>query len=93
MPSSINLPNPGSYQQQLGGHVVAFREALQDLINDAAYLNSQGGTAFLTAPPYSFSASDATLIMSTIGAVNATNTTVEALQAFLAQTEPLWGGQ
>lgn len=93
MPSAVNLPNPGTYAQQLGGHVVAFREALQNLLNDAAYLNSQGGTAFLTAPPYSFNASDAALIMATVGAVTPTNTTVEAIQAFLAQTEPLWGGQ
>lgn len=93
MASAVNLPNPGNYQAQLGGHVIAFREALQDLINDALYLNAQGGVAFLEAAPFNLSAADATLIMNTVGAVTTANTTVQAIQAFLVQTEPLWGGQ
>lgn len=93
MASAVNLPNPGTYFIGLSQHITAFRDALQELLNDAAYLNSQGGAAFLEAAPYSLSAADATLIMTTVGAVTPTNATVEAIQAFLAQTEPLWGGQ
>lgn len=93
MASAVNLPNPGSYMQKLSSDIVALRTALQNLINDAGYLNAQGGATFLEAAPYSLSAADATLIMATIGAVVPTNSVVIALQAFLVQTESLWGGQ
>ena len=89
----INAPNPGVYFQTLGAHAVAFREALQNLLNDAAYLQSMGGIAFLEAAPFSLSPTDAQLIMNTIGAVVPSNTTVQAVQAFINTTEPLWGGQ
>ena len=90
---AINVPNPGIYFSTLGAHAVAFREALQDLLNDAAYLQAMGGATFLEAAPFSLSAADAAVVVNTIGAVIPTNPTVEAIQAFLASTEPLWGGQ
>ncbi len=90
---AVNLPNPGNYQQKLGADVVALRVALQALINDAAYLNAIGGAATLEAAPFNLAAADATLIMSTVGAVTPTNTVVQSIQAFLVQTEPLWGGE
>lgn len=89
---AVNVPNPGNYFGNLGQHVVTFREALHVLLNDAAYLNAMGGAAFLQAAPFSLSAADAQAVMSTIGAVVPGNSTVQALQAFIAQTEPLWGG-
>lgn len=89
---TVNVPNPGVYQQQIGQHITAFRDDLQRLLNDAAYLNSVGGAAFLTAPPFNLSAADANLIVSTVGAVTPANATVQSIQAFLASTEPLWGG-
>lgn len=89
---AINTPNPGLYQQQLGQHVVSFRDALQALLNDAAYINAQGGTAFLTGP-MGLSPADAQVVVSTIGAVTPGNAVVQQIQAFLASTEPLWGGQ
>jgi len=90
---AVNVPNPGIYQQQLGQHVTAFRDALQALLNDAAYLNSMGGATFLQAPPFSLAAADAQLIVSTIGAVTPANAVVQQIEAFLVSTEPLWGGQ
>lgn len=89
---AINVPNPGSYLGQLGNHCTAFRDALNNLVNDAEYLASMGGVAFLTATPFSLSTGDAEVIMNTVGAVTPDNSTVEALQAFIATTEPLWGG-
>jgi hypothetical protein len=89
---TVNAPNPGIYQAQLGAHCVALREALQDLINDAEYLASMGGVTFLEAAPFSLSAADAQTIMSTVGAVLPTNGTVAALQTFITSTQPLWGG-
>lgn len=89
----VNVPNAGLFQQQLGAHVVALREALQALLNDAAYLNSVGGTTFLTSAPFNLSTTDANLIMNTVGAVTPTNAVVQQIQAFLVNTEPLWGGQ
>jgi len=84
------VPNPGIYQQQLGQHVVQFRNALQALLNDAAYLNSMGGTTFLTTA-MGLSSADAAVVMATVGAVTPANSTVQAINAFLVSTEPLWG--
>jgi hypothetical protein len=89
---AVNVPNPGSYMGLLGGHCTAFRDALNNLINDAAYLQSMGGATFLEAAPFNLSPTDAAVVMSTIGVVTPTNTTVVTLQAFIASTEPLWGG-
>jgi hypothetical protein len=90
---AVNTPNPGVYLSKLGADVVALRDALQTLINDAAYLNSVGGASFLQAPPFNLSAADAQLVVSTVGAVTPANSVVQSIQAFLVNTEPLWGGQ
>ncbi len=90
---AVNVPNSGTYQQQLGQHVTTFRDALQQLLNDAAYLNSMGGSAFLTAAPFSLSQTDADKIMSTVGAVTPAATVVQQLTAWLNSTQALWGGQ
>jgi hypothetical protein len=90
---AINVPNSGIYQQQLGAHLVQFRDALQQLLNDAAYLNSMGGAAFLTSAQMGISPADATTIVNTVGAVTPQSTVVQQIQAFIASTEPLWGGQ
>ncbi len=90
---AINVPNPGTYQQQLGQHVTAFRDALQQLLNDAAYLNSMGGAAFLTAAPFSLSQTDADKIMQTVGAVTPNAAVVTQLNNWLTSSQPLWGGQ
>lgn len=89
---AVNTPPPSSYQVNLGAHVVAFRDALQVLLNDAAYLNSMGGATFLETT-MGMSAADAQTVVSTIGAVTPGNSTVQSIQAFLASTETLWGGQ
>lgn len=90
---AINVPNPGAFESMLGQHVTQFRDALQALINDAAYLTSMGGAAFLEAAPFSMTAQDAQVVMNTIGTVTPSNPTVATLQAFIGTTEPLWGGQ
>jgi hypothetical protein len=89
---AVNLPNPALYLSMLGQDCKALRVALQDLINDAAYLNAIGGAATLEAAPFSLSAADATAIMNTIGTVTPANATVQAIQAFIASTEFVWGG-
>ena len=88
---AVNLPNPGSYLLQLGQHSKALRDALQDLINDGAYLNNIG-VATLEAPPFSLAAADAQNIINVFGAVTPANPTVEAIEAFIASTEFIWGG-
>lgn len=89
---AVNAPNPGVYFQTLGAHATAFRDALKNLLNDAAYLNAMGGAAFLEAAPFSLSAADAQQVVNTIGAVVPANATVQAVQAFIASTEFIWGG-
>lgn len=88
---AINVPNPGVYQQQLGQHIIQFRDALQALLNDAAYLNSVGGATFLTGT-MGLTPADATTVMNTVGAVTPQNSVVQSLQNWLATTQPLWGG-
>jgi len=93
---AVNVPNPGSYQAQLGQHCVNLRMALQALLNDSAYLTSMGGTAFLTAAQpngLGLSSVDATNIMNIIGGVTPTNATVQSLQTWINSSQPLWGGQ
>lgn len=89
---AVNVPNPGSYFQQLGTDLVNLRNALDALVRDATYLNAMGGAAFLEAAPFNLSATDAAAVANTIGAVTSTNTTVEAIQSFLASAVPLTGG-
>lgn len=88
---AVNVPNPGLYVQQLGSHATAFRDSLQALLNDAAYLNAQGGASFLQNS-LGMAPADATAVVTVIGAVIPSNTTVQAVQAFIASTEFLWGG-
>lgn len=88
----VNLPNPGSYLLQLGNDCKALRDSLQALINDAAYLSAIGGAATLEAAPFSIDSADATAIMNTIGTVTPGNATVQAIEAFIAETEFIWGG-
>lgn len=90
---AVNVPNPGLYFALLGQHCVALREAVQDLLNDAAYLNAMGGATFLEAAPFNLAAADATAIMNTIGAVSPAASVVTEIQNFIESTEPLWGGQ
>ena len=89
---AVNVPNPGSYQAQPGQHCIQFRDSLQALINDAAYLNAMGGAAFLTGS-LGMSATDAANVVAAIGVVTPANGTVQAVQAFITSTEFLWSGQ
>lgn len=89
---AVNVPNPGNYQQQLGNHIVALREAISDLTQDGVYLNAMGGAAFLEAAPFNMSATDATNIVNIIGAVTPQNATVQAINAFLTGAVTITGG-
>ena len=89
---AVNVPNPGLYFQQIGAHLIALREAINDLTQDGVYLNAMGGAAFLEAAPFNMSTADATNIANIIGAVTPTNATVEAINAYLASAVTLTGG-
>lgn len=89
---AVNQPNPGLYMQALGNHVTTFRDALQVLINDAKYLNANGGIAALEAAPFNMASTDATEIMATVGTITPTNAVVQQVQSFIDSTEFLWGG-
>lgn len=89
---AVNVPNPGTYFSTVGQHLVALREALNDLVQDGEYLNAMGGATFLEAAPFSLSTTDATNFATIIGAVTSTNTTVEAIQSFLTSAITLTGG-
>ncbi len=89
---SVNLPNPGLYLSQIGNHLVALRVAIDALVQDATYLNAMGGAAFLQAAPFNLLAADATFIANQIGIVTPANSTVQAIDNFLANTVSLTGG-
>lgn len=89
---AVNVPNTSVYTSQLGQHCTAFRDALQALLNDAAYLNAMGGTSFLETT-LGIDATDAQEIVNVVGAVTPSNTTVQAIQGWINSTEFLWGGQ
>lgn len=89
---SVNLPNPGSYYALLGQHIIALREAIQDLVQDGEYLNAMGGAAFLEAAPFNLAPADATAVANIIGPVVSGNTTVQAIETFLTSAIPLTGG-
>lgn len=93
---AVNVPNPGVWQQQLGNQCTTFRDALQALLNEAAWLSAVGGATFLTtAQPdgLGLSQADADAIMTTIGAVTPANSTVQAIQTWLDSTQFLWGSK
>jgi hypothetical protein len=89
---AVNVPNPGSYLATIGQHLVNLREAINDLVQDGAYINAMGGAAFLSAAPMNIDAADAQFIANNIGAITPNNTTVEAINAFLTATITLTGG-
>ena len=89
---AVNLPNPGNYQQQLGAHLIALREAINDLVQDGVYLNAMGGAAFLEAAPFNMSTADATNIANIIGAVTPTNAVVVSINNYLTSAVTLTGG-
>lgn len=89
---AVNVPNPGSYVAQLGQHLVNLRSAINDLATDGVYLNAMGGAAFLEGPPFNFAPADAQNIANIIGAVTPANTTVQAINAYLASAVTLTGG-
>jgi hypothetical protein len=94
---AANVPNPGNYQQQLGQHCVDARKAMQQLLTDCVYVNAMGGAAFLTgdisAGGMGISAPDAAIIMATIGSLTPDSADVQQIQALIAGTATLWGGQ
>jgi hypothetical protein len=71
---------------------VNLREAINDLTQDGTYLNAMGGAAFLEAAPFNMDAADAQNVASIIGAVTPTNSTVEAINTYLASAVTLTGG-
>jgi hypothetical protein len=89
---AVNVPNPGIYMSQLGQHLVNLRNALNDLVQDAEYLQAMGGTAFLEAAPFNLTPADATLIMNTVGQATSTNAVVLSIDQFLASAITLTGG-
>lgn len=89
---AVNVPNPGAYLGQLGTHLVALRDAINNLVQDATYVNAMGGAAFFEAAPFNLSATDAQFVASTIGAVTATNPTVVAINNYLASAVTLTAG-
>lgn len=89
---SVNVPNPGTYFQTVGTHLVALREAMNDLTQDGKYLNAMGGATFLEGAPFNLSAADATAFANTIGAVTPSNATVTAVYNFLDSAISLTGG-
>lgn len=90
---SVNIPqNPNAYFGTIGNHLVALREALNDLLQDAKYINAMGGAAFLQGPPFNLSPTDATNFANTIGSVTSANTTVQAIQAYLDSAVGYTGG-
>jgi hypothetical protein len=88
---SVNLPNSGIYQQQLGQHCTAFRDALNALKQDATYINGNGGAALLES--LGIDPSDAQQIVSVVGAITDANSVVVQVETFIQSTVFLWGGQ
>lgn len=89
---TVNPPNPGSYFTNIGQHIVNLRQALNDLLIDAAYLNSVGGVAFLEAAPFSLSSTDATNFSNVISLVVPSNPTVQAIEGFISNATQYTAG-
>lgn len=89
---AVNVPNPGTYFSQIGQHLVALREAINDLTQDGTYLNAMGGATFLEGAPFNLSAADATNVANIIGVVTPTNATVTAINNYLTSAVSLTGG-
>lgn len=87
----VNVPNSLAYYMQLGNHIVALREALADVVQDATYLNDMGGSAFLQAQ-FQTDQPTADNIAAVIGAATATNATVQAVEAFITAATFVTGG-
>lgn len=90
---AVNVPQAPAYLAQLGAHIVALRSAINNLVQDATYLNAMGGAAFLQAAPLSIPQADAAFIAGLIGAVTPANSTVQDINAFITTAVSLTGGQ
>lgn len=88
---AVNVPNSLAYFMALGNHIVALREALADVVQDATYLNDMGGSAFLQAQ-FGTDQPTADNTAAVIGAATSTNATVVAVQNFIASATFLTGG-
>jgi hypothetical protein len=85
----LNIPNPGSYEAQVGQQFVAFRNAYQAIVSQNSYVASIGGSAALQAAPFNFSAQDAAALIAALG--NITN--LAGIGTQIASSQPFWGGQ
>lgn len=86
---AVNLPNPASFESQIGQQFVVFRSAYQAVVNQNAYVASIGGAAALEAAPFSMSAQDAQALVAALGNITNLAGIVNAING----TEPFWGGQ
>jgi hypothetical protein len=85
---AVNLPNPGSFESQIGLQFVQFRTAYQAIVNQNAYIASLGGAAALEAAPFSMSTQDAQALVAALGNITNLAGIVNAIDG----SEPFWGG-
>jgi hypothetical protein len=85
----INVPNPGTWESQVGQQFIEFRNAWVAIVNQNAFVAAIGGAATLEAAPFSMSSNDAAALIAALG--NITN--LAGTQAAINGTQPFWSGQ
>lgn len=91
---AINVPNAGTYLQDISQRTANLRDAFQGdkgIVNANNYVVAMGGTVFLTALPpngIGMSAGDAATLVAALGNLANQPALVTALQ----NSETCWGG-
>lgn len=85
---AVNLPNPASFESQIGQQFVVFRSAYQAIVNQNNYIASLGGAAALEAAPFNMSTQDAQALVAALGNITNLAGVVNAIDG----SEPFWGG-
>lgn len=97
---ATNVPNPGSYLASIGNLFTDIRDNMRAVQDQANYIASMGGTAFLEAAypnGLGMSATDAAALIASLGNMSAVATgyqggTPAPQLNYQANTEPFWGG-
>lgn len=84
---AVNVPNSGVFLADVGSVITSLRDAYQACLNKNNYLTAMGGIAFLQAPPFNLSPSDAQGVVAALGNIAASN-----VATALTNSETMWGG-
>jgi hypothetical protein len=98
---AVNVPNPGSYLNQIAILFTGIRDQMQEVIDQNSYIGSMGGATFLTdAYPdgLGMTPADANALLAALGNHAAVATgyhggTPAPQLDYKSNGSPFWGGQ